>query len=258
MRLAESTVLITGGSSGIGAATATLLAPRCARLLLTGRDGDRLASLAKAVSTSTSASASTSTYAADLTDATAIDRLASWAGADDAGVDVLVCNAGIGWAGQFADMPAAKAAELITVNVTATIALARAFVGGMLARGRGHICFVSSIAGHMGVARESVYSATKSAINSFAEALRYETAHSSVTISVISPGVVRTEFFARRGTAYQRHWPRPIPPERVARAIVRAIDNDKSEIFVPWWLRAPARLHGAIPGIVSMLQSRFG
>ncbi|GDY28687.1 SDR family NAD(P)-dependent oxidoreductase [Gandjariella thermophila] len=244
--LAGSTALVTGASSGIGAATATLLARRGTRVLLTGRDEAALRRVADATGGNH--------LAADLGDDDAAARVAGWAGA----VDVLVCNAGVGWAGPLVDMPTADLDRLVTVNVLAPLRLARAVLPGMVARRRGHLVLVSSIAGCMGVGEEAVYAATKAALRTFADSVRYEVAGSGVGVSVVVPGVVDTAFFDRRGTPYPRRRPRPVPPEEVARALVDAVERDRAEVFVPRWLRLPARLHGAVPGLVRTLQRHFG
>ncbi|QYC45867.1 putative oxidoreductase [Nonomuraea coxensis DSM 45129] len=245
MRLADAHVLVTGASSGIGAALAHALAGEGARLTLTGRDRERLAAVAAATGAST--------VVCDL--ATQAGELAARAGH----VDVLVNNAGVGWAGPFVEMPAGSAERLLAVNLAAPIALTRLLLPGMLAAGRGHVVFVASIAGAVGVAREAVYSATKAGLTVFAEGLRHEL-HGTpgVGVSVLLPGVVDTPFFVRRGAPYPRRRPAPIPPERVARAVVAAIRHGRPESYVPGWLRLPARLRGAAPGPFRLLARRFG
>jgi short-subunit dehydrogenase len=246
MRLDGTRALVTGASSGIGAATATALAHRGARVLLTGRDRAALTALANRVDGLC--------RPAELTDAEQLAELADWA----SGVDVVVANAGVGWAGRVVDMPLAKVDELIAVNLTAPVRLARLLLPHLLARGRGHLVFVTSIAGSMGVAEEAVYSAAKAGLRAFADSVRLEVAGTGVGVSVVAPGVVSTEFFARRGRPYDRATPRPIPASQVARALVRAVEQDVAEVFAPGWLRFPARLNGAFPVLTSAMQRRFG
>ena len=251
MRLDGAVALVTGASSGIGAATAAALATAGARLLLSGRDEARLAEVAaRAGGTALSADLAAPGGAAALAE----QSLAAARG----GIDVLVNNAGLGWAGPVGEIPAAKVTELATVNLAAPIELTRLIVPGMAERGRGGVAFVSSIAGVTGVRGEAVYAATKAGLAAFAESLAYEVRGRGVTVSVIVPGVIDTPFFSRRGTPYGRARPAPIPAGRVAAAIVSALEHDRPVVYVPGWLRFPAWLHGAAPGAFRALAARFG
>jgi short-subunit dehydrogenase len=250
MRLAGAIALITGASSGIGAATAVALSRAGARLILTGRDQDRLASVA----TRTQGLA----LPADLAEPDGPDRLIKSALAHAGRIDLLVCNAGTGWAGPTGDLPASKATELLTVNLLAPVQFARLVAPCMAERGFGRLVFVSSIAGVTGVRHEAVYAATKAGINCLAESLGYELAGTGAGVSLVLPGVVDTPFFRRRGRPYNRSLPAPIPAEQVARAIVTAAQRDLEVVYVPGWLRFPAWLHGTSPRTFRWLARRFG
>ena len=249
MNIRGSTALVTGATSGIGRATAVALARAGARVIATGRDADALAAIRDETG-GTSA-------AADLGNPADVERLAA-ALDGPTPVDILVNNAGIGWEGPFAAMPPEKIDDLMAVNLLGAARLTRALLPGMLERGRGHIVNVASIAGHVGVRDEALYSATKAALITFSEGLRYEVQPSGVRVTVVSPGVVDTDFFARRGSPFRRRRPRPIPPDRVAHAIVRAIERNRHEVVVPGWLRFPIWLHGVWPGLYRALAGRFG
>jgi short-subunit dehydrogenase len=177
-------------------------------------------------------------------------RLAAEAGA----VDVLVASAGAGWAGPVTAMSPRMIEDLLAVNLVAPIRLARALLPGMIERGRGHMVFVASIAGVVGVPDEAVYSAAKAGLIMFAEALR---ATAPIGVSVVVPGVVDTPFFDRRGTPYTRRRPAPIPAERVARAIAHSVEQELATVYVPGWLRLPARFKGVAPGVFRRLAARF-
>ena len=261
MRLTGTVALVTGGSSGIGAATARALAAQGARVLIAGRDRARL----RAVAGQTGGIALTADLAApdgpaDLAAAAqrAAAALPPAPGDGEAGIDILVNNAGLGWAGPIGDITAEKVAELVAVNLTAPMQLTRLLAPGMIARGRGRVVFVSSIAGATGVRGEAVYSATKAGLGSFAESLAYELDGHGVRVAVIVPGVIDTPFFDRRGRPYGRKRPGPQPPERVARAIVACLEHDRGVSYVPRWMRLPAWLHGAAPGTFRALATRFG
>lgn len=249
MRLVDAVALITGASSGIGAATAAALAAVGARLIVTGRDEPRL----QAVAERTGATA----LPADLSRPDGPERLVDSALAVAGRVDLLVCNAGFGWAGPIGELPETRAVDLVHVNLLAPVQLARLLVPGMAERGCGRIVFVSSIAGAIGVRHEAVYAATKAGLNNLAESLSYELDGSGVGVSVVLPGVVDTPFFSRRGLPYQRSKPVPISPERVARAIVNAAKRDRAVVYVPGWLRFPAWLHGVAPITFRRLAARF-
>jgi short-subunit dehydrogenase len=234
--------LVTGASSGIGRSVARRLAGEGARVVALGRDEVALAGIGEQA------------IVADLTEPEACRRVAEEAGE----VDVLVNNAGSGWAGAFREIDPTEVERLVALNLVAAILLARALVPGMLDRGRGCVVNVASIVAHTGGKEEAVYAATKGGLVSFSESLRQELAGTPVRVSVVSPGVVDTAFFDRRGRPYSREWPRPIPADRVADAVVHALRTERAEVFVPGWMAIPARLRGATPGLYRRLVDRFG
>jgi short-subunit dehydrogenase len=263
MRLNGAVTLVTGASSGIGAATAAALAAAGARLLLTGRDTARLAEVARqtggiALPADLAVPGEPARLASAASQAVLAAPWARPAAADQGGIDILVNNAGLGWAGPLGDVTTAKVTELMTVNLVAPIELTRLVVPGMALRGRGRVVFVSSIAGVTGVRGEAVYSATKAGLSAFAESLAYEVRDHGVRVSVIVPGVIDTPFFGRRGSPYGRKRPAPIPAERVATAIVSALEHERAVVYAPRWLRIPAWIHGTAPGTFRALAARFG
>jgi short-subunit dehydrogenase len=249
VQLLGAVCLVTGASGGIGRAVALRLADRGAKLVLLGRDRAALDALAARTSARPLAADLTSTPAADVAEraATAFGR-----------VDVLVNNAGIGSSGSFAELEPGAAERLLATNLLAPILLTRALLPAMLARRHGHVVNVASIVGHTGNRDEAVYAATKAGLVVFTESLRQELGGTGVGLSLVTPGVIDTPFFEHRGAPYARRWPRPIPPERVADAVVTAIERERAEVFVPRWLSGPARLRGALPELYRALASRLG
>ncbi|MEU4679238.1 SDR family NAD(P)-dependent oxidoreductase [Micromonospora sp. NPDC023737] len=249
MRLNGAVVLVTGASSGIGAAVVRRLSDAGSQVVAAGRDPDRLSRLA--------AETGATTLVTDLSRPHAGRELAERALARYTRVDVLINNAGVGWAGAFNGMADSLADELLAVNLRAPMELTRALLPGMCHRG-GHLVFVGSIAGRLGVNGEAVYAATKAGLDAFAQSLRMELACRQVAVSTVVPGVVDTPFFTRRGQPYRRRRPRPLPPDRVAAALTDAIANDRAEVYVPRWLRLPVAVRGLLPAVYRRLAARFG
>jgi short-subunit dehydrogenase len=241
-------VLVTGASSGIGAAAAGILAARGAQVLLHGREPARLSAVAAA----TGGAALT----ADLSQAAEVDRLAGQALAVAGRVDVLVANAGAGWYGPFDRITGEDLECLIAVNLTAHLRLTRLLLPQMRLRG-GYLAYVSSIAGRTGVPGEAAYSAAKAGLDAFAESLRLELRGTGVGVGVLVPAVVDTPFFQRRGRPYYRNWPRPLPVEPVAVALVDMIEAERPEAYRPRWLRLAVTVRATIPSMYRALAARF-
>ncbi|HET9169225.1 MAG TPA: SDR family NAD(P)-dependent oxidoreductase [Actinospica sp.] len=243
--------LVTGASSGIGAAIARSLAAQDRwTLLVAGRDRDRVSGVARETGGTP--------LIGDLSTPDGVRRLVGEAVDTARHVDLLVASAGVGWAGPFATMPPDAVDEVLAVDLAAVVRLVRLVLPHMLLRRRGHLVLIGSVAGCLGVEGEAVYSAAKAGLGAFADALRYELKGAGVRVTHVVPGVVDTPFFARRGAPYTRRHPRPIPPERVARAAMRAIDHGSREVFVPRWFRIPAEIRALAPAAYRRLAARLG
>jgi short-subunit dehydrogenase len=255
VRLDGAAVLVTGASGGIGAATAELLTRRGARVLLAGRDAAALGEVGRRCRAPS--------VIADLRRPGAADDLVGEVTARFGRLDAVVAAAGIGHAGPVAGMSAQRVADLVDVNARAPLLLARSALDAFGDRpsDEAALVFVTSIAGLVGVPGESVYSATKAAVEMFAELLREEVradpALHGVQVSTVAPGAVDTAFFARRGAPYDRRVPRPLPPDRVAAAVVRALESGRPRTVVPAWLRLPARLATTAPDVYRTLARRL-
>ncbi|MGH3823312.1 MAG: SDR family NAD(P)-dependent oxidoreductase [Pseudonocardiaceae bacterium] len=238
-------VLITGGSSGIGAAIAEGLATAGGRLVLLGRDAERLDALARRLGAHA--------LVADLCTPEGLARAAD----ATAETDLLVNSAGLGWAGDLATMAEPDIDALVALNLTAPMRLTRAALPGMRARGRGQLVFVSSIAA-VGVGGEAVYAATKAGLRAFAASVRHEVAGEGIGVTTLLPGAVRTPFFDHRGAPYDRRFPRQLDPAQVASALLGGMARGEAEVFVPRWLTVAARMRGAAPELFHRLAQRFG
>lgn len=228
--------LVTGASRGIGRAVAFAAATRGARIGLIARSEAELEQVLDEIG------GRGGIAVADVTDAgatrAAVDAIAGTLGE----IDVLVNNAGIGSWGLLTDVTVDEARRVMDVSYFGTLHATKAVLPGMLERRRGHIVNIGSIAGRIGAPFESVYSAAKFAVSGLTEALAVECAPFDVGVSLISPGPVATDFFHTRGTGYQRSFPRPVQPERVAAAVLAAVERGLPEQTIPRWLRLPQLL----------------
>lgn len=223
MDLSGRTALLTGATGGLGRAIAEALGGRGARLILSARDADALATMAAALPGEGHRVA-----AADLAEPGAAERLAEEVGA----VDVLIANAGLPAAGNLTDFSAEQVARALRVNLEAPMLLARALYPAMVERRAGHLVFISSLSGKAASPRTSIYNATKFGLRGFALGLRPDLAPSGVGVSLVSPGFVREAgMFAESGA-------KPPPamgtarPEQVGDAVVKAIEKNRVEITV--------------------------
>jgi short-subunit dehydrogenase len=240
--------VITGGSSGIGAATARAFAAQGMHVAIAGRD---LAALQR-VAAETGGVYIRGDLRQPGCPGWTIDEAAESLG----GLDLLVSNAGIGWAGPFASMSESDIDALLDVNLRAAAHLARAAIPH-LQPGVGRLVFVGSIAGLVGVPGEAWYSATKAALGCLADMLRAELQPAGIGVSFVSPGVVDTAFFERRNVPYQRQHPQLMSADSVADVIVDAVDRGRDDVVTPSWLSLPVRLKVNFPGLYRLLAARF-
>jgi short-subunit dehydrogenase len=247
MDLAGAKVLLTGATGGLGQAIARALAARGATLTLTGRRAEVLEPLALEVGGRA--------LAADLADPGAPARLLAEAGE----VDVLVANAGLPGSGALSSFSVEEIDRALTVNLRAPMLLARELTPAMVDRGHGHLVFMSSLSGRAASTGSSVYSATKFGLRGFGLALREDLAPRGVGVSVILPGFISDAgMFAESGTKLPPYVGTK-KPDDVARAVVKAIEQNRAELDVaPLPLRAGALLAALAPGPIGAVQRKLG
>jgi short-subunit dehydrogenase len=197
MQLKGQTALITGASSGIGAAYAKEFAARGADLVLVARGAEAMQRLAAEVRSASGRRVEV--IPADLGLPGAADRLAEQVAALGLEVDVLVNNAGFGLHGDLAESDPARITAMIQLNCVALVDLTRRFLPGMMARHRGAVINVASTAAYQPLPHMAVYGATKAFVLSFSEALYAEAKPAGVKVLAISPGATETPFFAVAG-----------------------------------------------------------
>jgi short-subunit dehydrogenase len=203
--LAGRHALVTGASSGLGADFARELARRGAALTVVARREDRLRWLRRELADAHGAEVEV--VALDLNQAGAPDRLLAGVGTRGRPVDVLVNNAGFGLYGPFSQLEWERERAMLELDVIVPVHLTKLFLPGMLERRRGWILNVASIGAYQPSPLYASYSAAKSFILNFTEALSYELRGSGVVATAVSPGVVATEFLqvaGQRPTRYQR------------------------------------------------------
>jgi short-subunit dehydrogenase len=247
VQIAGSTVLLTGATGGIGHAIARVLGAGGAGLILTGRRTEVLEPLA--------AELDARALAVDLSDRAAVDRLAN----DVGEVDILIANAGLPASGRLESFSIEEIDRALEVNLRAPIVLARALLPAMLRRNRGHLLFVSSLAGKAPTPGACIYNASKAGLRGFAAALRADLHGSAVGVSAIFPGFIRDAgMFADAGVEL----PAGVgtrTPEDVARAVLSAIERDRGEIDIaPLALRAGVMFAGLAPALATSVSRRMG
>ncbi len=188
-----ATVLITGASSGIGRELAGQLAPRVGGMALVARRKDRLEALAAELR-SAHPRLEVMPLAADLAESDALQAIVERVEHSLGPVQVLVNNAGLGYYARYDEVDPARLQQLIAVNVTAPLLLTRAVLPGMVAAGRGGILNVGSGAGYAPMPGGAAYVASKFALTGFSETLRLELEGTGVTVTLLAPGPVPTEF----------------------------------------------------------------
>jgi uncharacterized protein len=247
VNLAGRTVLLTGATGGLGHAIARRLRVAGAELVLTGRKVEVLEPLA--------AETGARSVAVDLADAAAVERLAL----EHADVDILVSNAGLPGSGLLTSFSIEEIDRALAVNLRAPIVLARVLCEGMVARGSGHLVFMSSLAGKVGTPRSPVYSATKFGLRGLAQSLREDLRPGGVGVSAIFPGFVRDAgMFHDTGTKLPPGVG-TVAPQDVADAVVRAIERNRGEVDVaPVGLRAGAKAAGLAPDLAATVQRKLG
>lgn len=230
--------LITGASSGIGAATARRLAAEGLRVVLVARRRERLDELAAEIAAD---GGQAEILAADLTQEDERQRVFDEVTRRFGNIDVLVNNAGMGWYGYGADMSWRTAWEMLQVNVEAVVQLSIAFLERMRRRDAGHIINIGSISGSIPSQGIALYGATKSFLDNFTTALHRELSGTRVHVSVVRAGPVRTEF-GEAALALENggHVPTEkvgVTAEAVAERVWRLVRRPRRVVYIPEWLR---------------------
>ncbi len=232
-------ILITGASSGIGAALALAYARPGVFLALSGRNAERLAEVAR---TAQARGATVETAAVDVVDRAA---LGGWIAAIDAAhpLDLVIANAGISGGTSGSDDPAEQTRRIFAINLDGVVNTVEAALPLMRARGRGQIALMASLAALLGAAQAPAYCASKAAVRIWGEGLRALLAPDGIAVSVIMPGFVESRMTA----VNPRPKPGMIGAERAAAIIVRKLAANRARIAFPLWFYWVVRAAAALP-----------
>ncbi len=255
MRFAGKTVWITGASSGIGEALAVAWSGEGARVVLSARSAAELERVRRACVDPERHTV----LPLDLTDASAVARAAEEVG----DVDVLGHSGGVSQRSFAEETDLATDRAIMDVNYFGTVALTKAVLPRMLARGSGTIVPISSVIGYVGIPTRSAYAASKHALHGFFEALRAETAGRGIRITIVVPGYVRTKVSENAlrgdGTRYGKlddTHAKAMLPERAARKIIDAVARGKDEVRVGGKEIWAVLLRRYLPGLTRRVLAR--
>ncbi|HEV2074906.1 MAG TPA: SDR family oxidoreductase [Thermoleophilaceae bacterium] len=227
---AQATALVTGASAGIGRELARGLASRGHGVTLVARRADRLKALACELAERHGIRAEA--IAADLSDASERERVATEIDGRGLTVEILVNNAGFGIYRPFADSTRERELEQVRLLVEAVVDFDARYVPGMVERGRGAVVNIASTAGFQPLPGNGTYSASKSFVLFHTEALHEELRGSGVTVTAVCPGPVETEFQETSEPLFMEGMPKQIQrgPEQIAAEALEAVERGKRTV----------------------------
>jgi short-subunit dehydrogenase len=257
--LGGRTALVTGASGGLGTHIARRLAREGMNVAVSGRREDALAEVAAGLS---ELGVKAVAVPADLGDLTTIDPLIEAVNDALGPIDVLINNAGVESVGAFTSYTREELTSMVDVNLTAPLLLTHRLTPGMLDRGRGHVVFISSMAGKVGPAFSEPYAATKAGLIGLTQSLRAEYLSAPVGFSVVCPGFITGDGMYERMLKEGHRSNRLMgetSTEKISEAVVQAIREDRAETLESG---APVRPMLAVaqlaPGLVERVAPRFG
>lgn len=231
-------VLVTGGSSGIGRALGLAAAEAGARVGLLARRGEALAEVVAEIH---AAGGEAAAAVCDVTDSAAVARAVAELEERLGPTDIAIASAGlhrVTW-----PFDAERSRAVIDTNVNGTANLFAAVLPGMLDRGRGYLCGVASLAAVVGLRKNAAYSASKAAVQMLLESLRGDCRPAGITVTAAFPGYVDTPMI----TAEERAAGIGIPVREAAERILEAIERGRAEVWFPRWTALQARLLRLLP-----------
>ncbi len=231
MNFKNKVVVITGASSGIGEASAIQFAKKGANIVLVARREEKLLAVKKKIS---NFNVKTQICICDVSQKLQVKQMAKTVLDKFGRIDILVNNAGFAIYGTISDLSIEEIESQMETNYFGMVYCIKNFLPIMLEQNSGHIVNVASVAASFGLPGIASYCASKFAMLGFSEGLQHELQNTGVRVTVVSPIMVRTNFFDHPSfETMPKHSPTSLSPEKVAKAVVKAANSTRLEIIVP-------------------------
>jgi len=260
MIVKDKVVLVTGASSGIGAATARAMAKAGGRVALLARSKELLDQVAAEIN---SAGGNARGYPVDLADADAVAMVAKQITEELGTPDIIINNAGAGkWLFVDETTPA-QAVQMMAVPYFATFNVTHAFLPAMLKRNSGHFVFISSVGSRFVWPGATAYIAARWAVRGFSEALRADLDGTGIGVTLYESGVVTSEYWKHNPGSRERvpkiaKMVPDVTPEQVANAIVAAVERNRRHVVIPFMMKMTCWNHALFPWAVQWLMTKTG
>jgi short-subunit dehydrogenase len=254
MELKNKIVLITGASSGIGAATAKAFARCGTHTVITARTTESLQKLSAEIN-----NRKTYPFTFDITDYNQITTLCQTIISRFGKIDVLINNAGVGLYASIEKMTRKDYNTLFDTNLTGPILLMQQIIPAMRTNGGGLIINISSMISFISTPQSGAYRASKSALNCISDAVRIESAKDNIRVITVYPGLTSTNFFKNALPAGSKT-PHTIPrlrgrsPEFVAEKIVLAAQKEPAEMYMSWYGKIGSKLIICFPWLFNVIK----
>jgi uncharacterized protein len=251
VQVTDGVAVITGGSSGIGAAIARRLACQGRRCVLVARGEERLRAVAEEIGGEYEV--------CDVADREAVGVIAASVLERHPRVALLVCSAGIAGRRTFLSAEPERIEELIRINYLGSVWALRAFLPGLEAAAPADVVNIVSVAGLVAFPASGPYSAAKHAQLAYSRAVTVELRPRRISVHTVNPGFVETEGFPQRGVLQMPVLGRlVIGPDQVADHVLRMLKRDRRESIVPFWYRIAPVSQALLPGLLHRVLGRAG
>ncbi len=249
MNFKDKVVLITGASSGIGRATAIQFAKRGARIVLVARNKEKLIQIEQELK---KFNISTLVCECDISNKSQVKKISERIFEKFESVDILVNNAGFAIYGSVSDLTIEDIESQMATNYFGMVYCTKIFLPSMIKKNSGHIVNVASVAASFGLPGIASYCASKFAMLGFSEGLKHELKGTRVGVTVVSPIMVRTNFFDHPSfEKMPKYSPTSLSAETVAKAVLKASNSPRLEIIVPPIVRIAVWLKNTFPYIIN-------